>query len=49
MQIERKTPEQAAAQDAVLDYVWTMLQQLIQMMSEVGLADQARRLSEYEH
>ena len=48
-EIERKTPEQAAHQDAVLDYVWTMLQQLIGMMSAVGLADQAARLSEYEH
>ena len=48
MQIERKTPEQAAAQDAVLEYVWTMLQQLIGMMTAAGLADQAKRLGEYE-
>ena len=48
MQIERKTPEQAAAQDAVLDYVWTMLQQLIAMMSAAGLGDQAKRLGDYE-
>lgn len=48
MQIERKTPEQAAAQGAVLDYTWTILQQLIAMMSAAGLSDQAQRLSEYE-
>ena len=48
MQIERKTPEQAVAQDAVLEYVWTMLRQLIGMMSAAGLSDQAARLSEYE-
>lgn len=48
MQLERKTPEQAAAQDAVLDYVCTMIQQLIGMMKAAGLADQAQRLGEYE-
>ncbi len=48
MQIQCKTPEQATAQDAVLDYVWNMLQQLIGMMSAAALADQAARLSVYE-
>lgn len=48
MQIERKTPEKAAAQDRVLGCVSLMIEAIVKMLADADLDDQAKRLEQYE-
>lgn len=48
MDIEPKTPELAAQQDQVLEYVASMIEGLVTLLRSTGLNDQADRLSQVE-